>query len=486
MTHAPPPAWTDVAATLRDLASRSPENDALLWDGGRLPIGDLVDRVDRAMGLLMHEGWAPGMVTGVAIRDIELHLAVTLALLSLGAPSVTLPSHETEASLRATLTRLDVALILHDEPRSWMEGRRAVEITAGAIAASGRGMGHAAGSPGENPALFIKTSGSTNAPKIFAMSFARIARAAVVSGAEPRERCVMRNSTMEFDSSRAYRVYALLGGNTSVLPPADRTEIGRVCAEHAVTQVHAGTYLLETILGSRKELPRLPDATELMIGGSRVPGAMRAEIARRLSRNLLISYATSEIGVISVARPEEHEAFPEGVGHPRPEAQVEIVDEEDRPVEPGVVGEIRARRPANPTRYVGQAPAAESSQFRDGWFYPRDLISRGEGEPMVFHGRADDVMLLAGVKISGAAIEDALSALPAVGEVVAYGLKSRLHGEIPAAAVVLAPGAEASPAQLLAHCRAALGLRAPRHIKLVEAIPRTPTGKPLKRALAEL
>jgi acyl-CoA synthetase (AMP-forming)/AMP-acid ligase II len=82
------------------------------------------------------------------------------------------------------------------------------------------------------------------------------------------------------------------------------------------------------------------------------------------------------------------------------------------------------------------------------------------------------------------ALEDTLESHADAQEAVAYSLKSRVHGEIPVAAVVLHPQARARDAdQLLEFCRQSLGIRGPRQIVVVDRIPRNAAGKPLRREL---
>jgi acyl-coenzyme A synthetase/AMP-(fatty) acid ligase len=123
------------------------------------------------------------------------------------------------------------------------------------------------------------------------------------------------------------------------------------------------------------------------------------------------------------------------------------------------------REDGAPKDYV--AEPGTYSKLQEGWFYPRDLVSLRPGKPLIFHGRADDVMILNGINIFPSAIEDTLESHPDVKEAVAYAIKSRVHGEIPAAAVVLKDTVE-----MLSHCRQALGIRAPRQIAVVDRIPR--------------
>jgi len=159
------------------------------------------------------------------------------------------------------------------------------------------------------------------------------------------------------------------------------------------------------------------------------------------------------------------------------------VDENDATIAPGEIGRIRVLK-ANMAS--GYASDPDSPRFRDGWFYPGDLFSQDEGCPLIFHGREADVMVLNGLKIFASLIEDTLASHPDVKEAVAYPIKSRVHGEIPAAAVVLSATAQScDPGHLLDYCRQSLGVRAPRRIVILDSIPRTQAGKPLRRTLSE-
>ena len=206
------------------------------------------------------------------------------------------------------------------------------------------------------------------------------------------------------------------------------------------------------------------------------------EVKARLTDNLWVQYATSEAGLISIASPDQHDTYPEGVGFPSPDVTLEIVDAEGVILPPGEIGHIRLRKRTLPGGYVAECGA--TANFRDGWFYPGDIVSQGTGEPLVFHGRSDDVMILNGINVFPSAIEDTLESHADVQEAVAYSLKSRIHGEIPVAAVVLYPEVRGRDTNhLLEFCHQSLGIRGPRQIMVVDRIPRNAAGKPLRREL---
>ena len=198
--------------------------------------------------------------------------------------------------------------------------------------------------------LYSPTSGSTNVPKTVELSLERLLVIAHRLAESPNERRVLRSSTIEFHSTRLHRICALLAGNTCVFTrQIDLKTICRVCAEAEVSEIHMGTYKLVSLLrGESSKTLRLPSFTRILTGGSRVPGAVRRETKERLTSNLWVSYATSEIGPISLGTPEEHDDYPEGVGLPLSDVVVKIVDEEDNEVAPGEIGQAKIRKPAMP------------------------------------------------------------------------------------------------------------------------------------------
>jgi acyl-coenzyme A synthetase/AMP-(fatty) acid ligase len=293
---------------------------------------------------------------------------------------------------------------------------------------------------------------------------------------------VLRGPGIEFDATRIQRIGCLLAGNTCVFGALDRpAELAELCRRAEVTVIQLGAYALSRLAWSPDAVP-LPSFTQVSVGGQRVPGSLRRRVIDRLTPNLWVQYATTEIGEISRAAPDEHERFPEGVGTPPAHVTLEIVDDHDQPVPPGEIGNIRVRKERAPSAYVDDPVASRA--FRDGLLFTGDLGSWRPGEPIIHHGRADDLMILNGINIRPAAIEDRLAAHPDVREAVAFPIRSRVHGEIPAAAVVRA-GGDTEARAFLAFCRETLGIRAPREIFIVDAIPRSGVGKPLRRELSE-
>jgi long-chain acyl-CoA synthetase len=477
-------------AALETHAARQSEMAAVILDDKRISYSELLERVTRCANWLRRQGVSSDGVVGICLRDDIAHIVCATALLCLGAPQISLGSHENAATRRQLASKVGATILVVERVEPWMEGLRAIvspasnlrELTYVPDTANSGALG---ARPLESVAMFRNTSGSTKVPKTFALSLGRVYKTAEIYANDAKERCTLRSGSVEFDANRLGRICSLLAGNTAViLRRMSASELVAICERASVSMILMGSYKLASLVHEDSGCRRLPSFTAIQTGGSRVSGRLREKIRDLLTHNLWIQYATSEIGLISMALPDQHEEFPEGVGFPDASVTIEIVDRDQNPVKPAEVGEIRLRKESMTTGYL--AEIGSTTNFRDGWFYPGDLVSQGTGEPLVFHGRSDDTMLLNSINIFPSAIEDVLESHADVQEAVAYAVKSQIHGEIPVAAVVLSPHARGrNTAHLLEFCRSALGIRAPRQIAVVDHIPRNAVGKPLRRELAQ-
>lgn len=476
-------------ATLQEHASRQPDAPASIIDARTITFGDFLERVTALAGWLVHNGFVPGEATGLSIRDEVAHIDAAMAVLCLGTAQVGLGSHESGATKRALARKIGVTQLIVETQEDWMEGFRTIvvpNVDAASVHAAPRLAPSAfQARPLDRIGVFQNTSGSTNLPKTFGLTLERLLMLATRYSKDPKERRSMRTGSIEFDAHRLHRVSSLMAGQCSVfLRHVSLRNVVDQCERAEVSGLHIGVYKLTSLLRAETQnYRRLPSFTTVHTGGSRVPGRLREDVKRVLSDNLFVLYATSEVGMISRATPDQHESFPEGVGFPAASVTLEIIGPDGEQVAPGEIGQIRVRKGGVPKDYI--AEPGTTSNFQEGWFYPRDLVSLKPGEPLIFYGRADDVMILNGINIFPSAIEDTLESHPDVKEAVAYAIKSRVHGEIPVAAVILKDTAEKRDAtHLLSHCRQALGIRAPRQIVVVDRIPRNSAGKPLRRELS--
>jgi fatty-acyl-CoA synthase len=174
-------------------------------------------------------------------------------------------------------------------------------------------------------------------------------------------------------------------------------------------------------------------------------------------------------------------------GLPLPGVQVEVLDEHGRPVaHDGVsVGEICARGNSIFAGYWKQ-PEETKRSIVDGWFHTGDMGTIDDQGYVSIVDRKKDIIITGGENVASIEIEKAIYEHPAVLECAVIGVPDEKWGEVPAAIIVLKPGATLDVAELIEHARAKLAhFKVPKHVKFTEALPKGGTGKILKRELRE-
>lgn len=466
-------------------ASRMPDRPALIHAGDEIPYGALAGRVQALARSLAARAIGPGALVALTARREIDHVLATLALMELGVPQLALASRDPPA-LRANLaSRVGATIVLADRPDDAVPGLPWIELGPALVEARMTPRAGGASPPSlpdaDAAALYLTGSGTTGDPKIVAYSQRDLGTQADAHLDFTRHR-ILRPAHVEFNNSKRQRLYALWQGATCVFADAGAGSLRAQTSRDRVNWLELSPlHAADLVVACRAEGP-LDDGVGIRIGGSRAPWPLRRDLIATVSPRLYVSYGTTETAFVSIADPSMHDER-ESVGPPSPNVAVEILDAAGAPVPAGDVGEIRIRAPAMATRYVGDA-AATAQHFRDGWFRPGDLASRSHDGTLVLHGRADDMMILNGVNIFPAEIERVLEAHPAVESAAAFPIASQAHGEIPAAAVELRPGHDCGPGEIAAWARARLGLRAPRRVEIVAAMPRNAQGKILRREIA--
>ena len=173
------------------------------------------------------------------------------------------------------------------------------------------------------------------------------------------------------------------------------------------------------------------------------------------------------------------------VGKPCLHLEVAIWDDDDRAVPAGTLGEIVLRGPKVFKGYWKDA-AATAAAFRGGWFHTGDLGYLDDEGFLYIADRKKDLIISGGENIASPEVERVLYEHPSVLEASVIGRPDARWGEVPVAFVVLRPGAEAAAEELQEFCRARLArFKVPRAVSFIDALPRNPSGKVLKRVLRD-
>ena len=165
-----------------------------------------------------------------------------------------------------------------------------------------------------------------------------------------------------------------------------------------------------------------------------------------------------------------------------------VIQDEDGKRLFGEEGEICVRAP-DPVMMLGywNRPEATVEKYRDGWLLTGDLGMEDSDGYLWFRSRKDDVITSMGYRIGPGEIEECLMGHPAVAMCAVVGVPDDIRGHVPAAFVVLRSGAEPSEAlatELQHHVRTRLAAHeTPRQVTFLDELPRTTTGKIMRRAL---
>ena len=172
------------------------------------------------------------------------------------------------------------------------------------------------------------------------------------------------------------------------------------------------------------------------------------------------------------------------VGKPLPDVEVRVLDEDNKELPANQIGEIVIRTPRVMKGYAGQESATAALLDADGWLHTRDMGYIDEDGYIYLVGRKDDIIIRGGENIAPAEIEAVLHAHPAIDEAAVIGVPDVDWGQKIAAFVALRPGKTASAEELTEFCRQRLAsFKKPEVIRFVDALPKNPLGKVLKKEL---
>lgn len=476
----------NVTNDLSEHALARPHSPAIILADRTISYAELDDAVWRTVRWLHEAGIRPGAIVGLIMADQISLLLAMIGLMRLGATAFPLSPNAPLLQQEELLREAGADAVLSDAAALPITACRLVPFSEGRACAIQRAEMEAFGSTSA-PCLLIAGSGTTGRPRLIPSSH-KIMRERFnifknIYDVRFPERFMLL-AAASFNSCNNRALYVLSSGATVVLWNQKSCIIESVAC-FSPNILHISAFHAEKIIieAKKNRSADLSSVRLMSIGDSTISENLRGRLLDNLNVRLQINYGSNETSTIAFATPEDLAAAPGSVGRPPPGVLVEIVDESGTPLGAGQVGQVRVRSPA---QIAGYLRSGDSDRFRDGWFYPGDL-AKWSADGQIFHcGRADQMMIMNGINIYPAEIERIIEQHPAVHDVVAFPLKHAIAQEIPACAVVLKPGAQASQTELDAFARQRLGARTPRATAILDAIPRNEQGKPQRAELLRL
>jgi fatty-acyl-CoA synthase len=232
----------------------------------------------------------------------------------------------------------------------------------------------------------------------------------------------------------------------------------------------------------------------ITIGGAASSPTLMREVEEKLGCACFAGYGLTETApVLTTAQKkpglhwegEQRYASQAMTGYAIPGVEIRVVDQDGKDVarDGQSIGEVIARSDGVMQGYW-QQPEASAQVLRDGWFHTGDMATMNEDNYILIVDRAKDIIVSGGENISSLELEKTLAAHPSVYEAAVIPVPDPRWGEVPKALVVLKPEAQASEQELLDFCRGRIAhYKCPRSVEFLEALPKTGTGKILKRDL---
>ena len=276
------------------------------------------------------------------------------------------------------------------------------------------------------------------------------------------------------------------GSSITILPQFNPDLVLKEISARGITVFCGVPTMFSAILAILPEAdgPGLGSLRLSATGGAPMPVEILNAYQKKYGVTIIEGNGPTETAPVAYAnRPELCKAG--SVGPPLDGVRVKIVDDNDREVPVGEIGEICVQGPNVMKGYLNQ-PEETAEAMRGGWFHTGDLGKVDEDGYVYIVDRKKDMLIIGGLNVYPREVEECLYQHPKVAENAVIGINDKLRGEIPAAFIVLKPGVQAGTKEFILFCRKYLAnYKCPREALIVERLPKNATGKIDKKQLRE-
>jgi acyl-CoA synthetase (AMP-forming)/AMP-acid ligase II len=468
----------------------------------------LAERVRGVAAGLAARGFRPGDVLALWAPNLPQWAGVALGAMAAGGTVTGASPACTEGELATQLADARASVLVTVPPLVPAARAAAAAAGVGELVVLGQAEGAtpisdllAAGAPPPDPApdpaavgLLPYSSGTTGLPKGVRLTHANLVTSVRQVGAGLRigERDTLL-AVAPFAHIMGFLVtlaVPLCSGATVVtVARFDPGRLLELVARHRVTVLVGAPPMLRVLVGHPDAAGADLGSLELAVcGGAALPATVQRALAVRLPGAAVGQAFGLTETTVGVSMPDRDAgSVPGTVGRLMPNTELRVVDPATgRDLGPGQAGELLARGPQVMAGYLRRPDATAAMVDRDGWLHTGDLgLVDGDGN-LVIVDRLKELIKVDGRQVAPAELEALLAGHPAVADAAVLGRADPAHGEVPVAVVVARPGAAADPEELRAWVA---GRVAPhkrlRAVRLAAAIPRTPSGKLLRRDLRD-
>jgi acyl-CoA synthetase (AMP-forming)/AMP-acid ligase II len=480
------------------------EKTAVIDRNGSQSWRELDRRANKVARALKENGIEGGQRVAMLLRNGREMLELALGTQKVGIVATPLNTWAKPKELKSTLESADPSLLVYDTKHSDQvhatahEGITLVHVGDNAEALEDsisyeemiEGQSYLPPPPFTRnrgaAKVVIHTSGTTGTPKGAQRdsSAAGLGTLANLLGRVPyrRDDIVFCPAPLFHSFGLATFTFAAALGSTLVLPEKfDPEDSLKWIEEHRATAASFIPVMIKRIVSLDTHVKERYDLSSLrivMASGSAMSPDLRKAAIEVFGDVLYDLYGSTEVGWVTIATPDDMKKKPKTVGRPVEDIEVAVFSDDGEKLDTGEVGELYVKSSILFEGYT----SGESKDEREGFMAIGDLGYLDEDGHLFIEGRADDMVVVGGENVYPIEVEEAIESVGGGKEAAVLGVKDEEYGEVLAAFVV----GSASTDEIQSVCKEQLAsYKVPRRIEKLSELPRTSTGKVLKRELIE-
>ena len=490
---------TTPAAGYTAAARKFPDAPAVIDELGTLSFREIDERTNALARALRADGIEEGDGVAIMCRNHRGWIESVLACSKLGANALFLNTAFSGPQLTDVAKREKPKAVIYDEEFgevlkdasarrkryvAWADGKTRDPHLEAVIA---RGERSSLPAPDQQGRAIILTSGTTGTPKGASRSMPKsidpIASLLSVIPLKAREKTMLAAPLFHAWGFAQWALGISLGTTVVLKRKFDEEATLSLTAQHECQALVVVPVMIQRILELDDEVLDRYDLSSVKavpVSGSALPGSISGRWMDHFGDNLYNLYGSTEVAWATIATPQDLRAAPGTVGRPPRGSVVKLYDEDGKPVPRGETGRIFV---GNDVQFEGYTGGGSKDEL-DGLLSSGDVGHFDAAGRLFIDGRDDDMIVSGGENVFPAEVEDLLHGHDAVADVAVFGVEDEKFGQR-LKAVIVKKG-ELSEDDVRAYVKSNLaGYKAPRDVVFVDELPRTSTGKVLKRELQD-
>jgi acyl-CoA synthetase (AMP-forming)/AMP-acid ligase II len=474
-------------------AARHPRRTALIDDEGSITFAELEQRSNALARTWRDLEIGPGSTVGLLCRDGRLFMDAALATQKLGANLVYLNAAFSPPQVAGVTADEEIDVLVHDDAlaASVAEASPRITITEADLRRGVSAEDTRPLKPPDRPGrIIVLTSGTTGRPK----GAVRRGNSNPMDGAALLASLPVMSGDTTVIAAPLFHGFGLFGANLALAlnsaivlrPRFDPERVLQDVATHRAKVMVVVPVMLQRLLALPRRTTDCYDVSSLQVvlcGGAALSGALANQFMDRFGDVLYNVYGSTESGFATVATPRDLRRAPGTAGRVTPGVIVRVADADGKSVRAGATGRVLVGSGLRMDGYTGGG----GKEVIDGLVVTGDLGHLDRSGRLFIDGREDDMIVSGGENVFPAEVEDTLLTHPGVTEASVIGVPDAEFGQRLKAFVVCAADVTVTAEELKEYVHDRLArFKTPREVVFLEELPRTATGKVIRRELEKL